>query len=360
MLGAKSTSKSGSKENNVKAGRVWGVIRWWLIVLVALAVVFFLVVVPWFFTYVLTARKYHFRDPNDGKTPQDFGMPYQAADFRAKDGVDIKGWYLPATSETAGAPLQGRSGSAAGTIIYCHGVNRTRIEMLPMALFGHSLGYDGLLFDFRHEGASGGAISTIGYQERLDVEGAVRYALDQQHASQPVILWGVSMGAAAALMAAAETSDVAAVISDSSFLSFADTVRHHWRLYVGGPAFPITNEVIAWVGWRGHFRPSNFDLRRAVERINPRPILFVAVEDDKRMPPEIARTLYGLATSPDRMLVVVPGNRHGEGFRSGHEQYEQAVKEFLAKVNSGSGTGGDSPDQTAAASAGVFSSTTRR
>jgi fermentation-respiration switch protein FrsA (DUF1100 family) len=326
-----------SKEDNVpKAGRVWGIIRWLLIVLGPLAVIFFLIVVPWFFTYMLTAHSYHFRDPNDGKTPQDFGMAYQPADFQSSDGINLKGWYLPAASKSAASEPSAGSSAPAGTIIYCHGVNRTRIEMLPMAQFAHSLGYNGLVFDFRHEGASGGAISTIGYQERLDVEGAVRYVLDQQHAAQPVVLWGVSMGAAAALMAAAETPEPAAVVSDSTFLTFDDTVQHHWKLYVGGPAFPITDEVIAWAGLRGHFRPSDFDLRTAVEHINPRPILFVAVEGDKRMPPAIARTLYDLATSSDKMLVVLPGNRHGEGFKSGQDQYEQAVKQFLRKVKAGS------------------------
>ena len=311
------------KENDVpKAGRVWKIVGWWLIVLASLAATFFLVVVPWFFTYMLTAHSYHFRDPNDGKTPQDFGMSYRPVDFQSSDGISLRGWYLPAPAGSA----------AQGTIVYCHGVNRTRIEMLPMAQFAHNLGYNGLVFDFRHQGESAGAISTIGYQERLDVEGAVRYALDGRHAASPVVVWGISMGAAAALMAAAETPDVAGVISDSTFLSFEDTVRHHWKLYVGGPAFPITNEVMAWVGRRGDFRPSDFDLRAAVERINPRPILFIAVEGDKRMPPDIARTLYGVATSPAKMLVVLPGNRHGEGFSSGRGQYQDAVKQFLTGV----------------------------
>jgi hypothetical protein len=48
------------------------------------------------------------------------------------------------------------------------------------------------------------------------------------------------------------------------------------------------------------------------------------------MPPLIAQTLYSLSTSPDKMLMVVPGKRHGEGFNSGNAQYEQAVKDFLA------------------------------
>ena len=306
-----------------KARRIWKVTGWMLVLLAALVVVFFLVVVPWFFTTIVTTNRFHFPDPNDGKTPASFGMPYQEIAFRSSDDIDLKGWYIPAATS---------SGATEGTIIYCHGQNRTRIEMLPMAQFAHSLGYNGLTLDLRHQGASGGRMSTLGYWERLDVEAAIRYALGEEHATRPIVVWGVSLGAAAALMAAAETPNVAAVISDSTFLTFEDTVRHHWKLFIGGPSFPITDEVIAWVGWRGHFRPSDFDLRQAVERINPRPLLFVAVQGDRRMPPSIAQTLDALATSPAKMLLVVPGTRHGEGFNSGRAQYEQAVREFLGKV----------------------------
>ena len=308
-----------------KARRIWNTIRWFWVILVALVLTFFLAVVPLFVATIFTTNRFHFPDPNDGKTPQDFRMPYRSVTFQSSDGIDLTGWYMPA----AGAALA----AAAGTIIYAHGQNRTRIELLPMAQFAHGLGYNGLVFDLRHAGASGGSVSSGGYWERLDLEAAVRYALDQEHAARPVVLWGVSLGAAASLMAAAEDPDVAAVISDSTFLSFDDTAHHHWKLFFRGwPQFPMVNQTIAFVEWRAHFRASDFDLRTAVTRINPRPVLFVGVEGDPRMPPLIAQTLYGLSTSPNRMLLIVPGNRHGEGFHSGTAQYEQAVKEFLGRV----------------------------
>jgi fermentation-respiration switch protein FrsA (DUF1100 family) len=166
----------------------------------------------------------------------------------------------------------------------------------------------------------------------LDVIGAVRYALDQQQAARPVILWGVSMGAAAALLAAAESPDVAALISDSSFLSLRNTVEHHWRLFFHLPAFPIADELVYWIAWRGGFRISDFNLVNAVTRIGNRPILFVALQDDRRMPPSIARTLYSHAVSPKKALIVLPGQRHGEGFNLDTEQYEAAVKQFLSSL----------------------------
>lgn len=292
-----------------------------VLILLTLAALFFLVVVPLFFTYLITSARFHFHDPNDGKTPQSYGLDYHAIEFHSSDGILLKGWYVPAGP------------NARGTIIYCHGHNRTRVEMLPMEVFGHRLGYNGLLFDFRHSGQSGGKIGTLGYLERLDVIAAVHYALNQEQATRPIVLWGISMGASAALMAASETPDVAAVISDSSFLSFRHVIVHHAHLFFHLPAFPIVDEAIYFSAWRGGFWPSDFDLRKAVRRINPRPILFIAVQGDRRIPPAIARELYSYSTSPKKALLIVPGHRHGEGFTSGHDLYEQAVKKFLSSIS---------------------------
>ena len=292
-----------------------------LLVLLSLVAIFFLIVVPLFFTYLITSARFRFPDRNNGKTPQSFGLAYQPIEFHSSDGVLLKGWYVPAGP------------TAHGTIIYCHGRNRSRVEMLPMEVYGHSLGYNGLLFDFRDSGESGGKIGSLGYLERLDAIAAVDYALKQEHAARPIVLWGVSMGAAASLMAASDSPDVAAVISDSSFLSFRHVIVHHAHLFFHIPSFPIVDEAIYLSAWRAGFWPSEFDLTKAVDRINPRPILFIAVEGDKRITPEVARELYSHSNSPKKAILVVPGHRHGEGFTSEHELYEQAVKKFLASIS---------------------------
>lgn len=290
-------------------------------VLIALVAAFFLLFVPWFFTRLVTTHKYHFHDPNDGKTPASFGMEaYTSVAFPSTDGIPLKGWFVPSSPKPR------------GTIVFCHGMNRTRIEMLPMAAYAHSLGFDSLLFDFRHEGESGGKVTTIGYQERLDVEGAVRYALDDLKAPRPVIVWGISMGAASALLATADSQDIAAAISDSAWTTFHELIAHHAKLFLRLPSFPIPDEIEYGIALRGHFWPSQFNLIKAVQRIGARPILFVAVKNDRRMPPAYAEALYAASTSPEKALVVVPGKRHGEGFNSGREPYEAALSKFLDQV----------------------------
>jgi pimeloyl-ACP methyl ester carboxylesterase len=299
------------------------IIRRWVLILGVLLSCFLFGFVPWFFTHILTRGRFHYPDPNDGKSPVSYGLNALWVEFSSPDGIPLKGWYVPAASEER------------GTIILCHGLNRTRIEMLPEAAFAHELGYDVLLFDFRHHGQSGGNLTTLGYQERLDVLGAVRYARGELKSARPVVAWGISMGAAAALMAAADSAEIDAVISDSTFLSFEDTAIHHLKLFLHLPGFPIAYEVIHWAAWRGNFRPADLDLEKAVDRINPRPVLFVGVEGDRRMPPAIARTLYVRASSPAKQLLILPGSRHGEGFNQARAQYEKSVREFLTRVPAG-------------------------
>ncbi len=303
--------------------RILKIIRNVVLIIIVLVAGFFFGFVPWFFAGLVTTRQYHYPDPNDGKTPKSYSLDFKWIEFPASDGVRLKGWYVPA------------EGTARGTIIYVHGLNRTRIEMMPMAVFGHSLGYNGLLFDLRHQGMSGGAITTLGYQERLDVLGAVRYAIENEQAAPPVIVWGVSMGAAAGLLAAADSPDISAVISDSSFDSMLSTMRHHLRLFLHLPGFPIADEVAYLTARRGHFHIADFDCVKAVERVGDRPILFVAVKGDRRMPPSVAQVLYDHARSPLKKMIVLPGQRHGEGFNQAREPYEQAVKDFLSNLPSG-------------------------
>jgi alpha-beta hydrolase superfamily lysophospholipase len=51
-----------------------------------------------------------------------------------------------------------------------------------------------------------------------------------------------------------------------------------------------------------------------VDRISPRPILFVTVEDDRLVPPEESEQLYALAGEPKK-LVVLGGYGHYEVYQ---------------------------------------------
>jgi pimeloyl-ACP methyl ester carboxylesterase len=188
------------------------------------------------------------------------------------------------------------------------------------------------LYDARNHGDSGAARVTLGYDERLDAEAAVRYLREDLHSSDKIVLFGISMGAMTALLAAAETPEVAAVISDSSYLNFKDTSDHHIRLFFHVPAFPLANEVRGLMEWRGKFDGRKLDALDAVRRLGDRPAMFIAAANDKRMPPDIAQTLYNAAADHQRNLLVIDGpgsDVHGHAYQADPQRYISWIDMFV-------------------------------
>ncbi len=283
---------------------------------------------PWWLAGLATTRRFVYNDKeNAGLTPASFKLPYEEVTFQSSDGVPLKGWWVPAPN-------------AHGTVVLVHGLNRSRIEMVRKLPFLNHLGWNALLFDLRHHGDSGGNVSTFGFYEKQDVHAAT--ALAHARSQGPVVLWGVSLGAAAVTLAAAEDPGVAALVCDSSYRSLRDTVAHHLSLFRGFrwwlrivPNWPVADEVVFWMGRRGHFDPDAVDIRAAAAHLAGRPCLFVCNSGDRRMPSEIAFELKA-AAGPQAHVLVVPGTSHGGAYRDGTAAYESAVSEVLGAASSAS------------------------
>jgi pimeloyl-ACP methyl ester carboxylesterase len=296
------------------------------LVLVAALVVFVFGWAPYWLAGLATIRRFTYNDKeNAGLTPKSFDLPFEEVTFNAPDGVPLKGWWVPAPE-------------AHGTVVLVHGLNRSRIEMVKKVPFLHKQGWNALLFDLRHHGASGGDASSFGFFEKQDVHAATAFA--RTRAQGPVVLWGVSLGAASATLAAAEDPGVAALVCDSSYRSLRDTVAHHLSLFRGFrwwlrivPNYPVADEVVYWIGRRAHFDPDSVDVRGAAAHLAPRPCLFVCNSGDRRMPSEIAFELKA-AAGPQAHVLVVPGTSHGGAYRDGTAAYETAVTQLLGAAAS--------------------------
>jgi len=289
-----------------------------IITLVIIIVVLIYGVLPFWLSGVVTSARTRPADRQLTTTPASLGAEYKDIEFQTSDGVTISGWLLPSRDKRA-------------TIIYSHGLFRSRRELLDRAVELWRLGYGALLYDSRNHGESGQATVSLGYFERLDAEAAARY-LAELAPSDRIIMFGISMGAATALLAAAETPAVRAVISDSSFLSFEDTTTHHVKLFLRLPAFPLAHELRFMIEKRAGFDGSKLDALAAVREIGNRPAMFIAARHDPRMPAEIAQKLFEASTATKRDLLIVDGpgaNIHGHAYQADPRMYVERVAAFL-------------------------------
>jgi pimeloyl-ACP methyl ester carboxylesterase len=293
-------------------------------------VLFAVVGVPYLLAVLITRAGTRPMDLDSTESPADHGVEFEEVSFPARDGVRIDGWFLGGGSQDA--------------VIVCgHGLFRSRREVLDRAVFFRKLGYDTLVLDFRRHGTSGGERVTLGYQERLDFEGALGF-VHERRPGAPVVLYGVSMGAAAALLAARESPDVAAVVADSSFLNIEHTVVHHVKLIFGLPRFPIASELLWFLELRGGFDRRDFDLEAAVAAMGNRPVMIVAGGKDQRMPLPLQRRLFEVSSSPKSRFVSFEEAGHGNAFRLATEEYQRALTEFLGSLEPAGG--GESSTQT--------------
>ncbi|HTG17190.1 MAG TPA: alpha/beta hydrolase [Blastocatellia bacterium] len=315
-------SSEVNRETEPKKPRRWlRILKRVIIILLILVAVLVFGVFPYWFSSVITQAGTRPRDRQLTETPANFGAQFKDVEFETSDNVKISGWLLPSRDKHA-------------TIVYSHGLFRSRRELMERAIDLWKLGYGALLYDARSHGESGKARVSMGYWERLDAEAAVKF-LREEVPDDRIVLFGISMGAAAALLAAAETPEVAAVISDSSFLSFDDTVDHHVRMFLHLPTFPMANEFKFFIERKAGFDASKLDALDAVKRIGDRPILFIAAAHDRRMPPEIAQTLYNACASSKRDLLVVDGpgsDVHGHAYQANPQFYIARVAQFLDRA----------------------------
>lgn len=313
------TSPIAQEKPKPKPRRWWRVIKRVAITLIIIAVVLVFGVFPYWMASVVTTARTRSMDRQLTDTPASYGAQYRDVEFQTGDGVRLSGWLLPSRGKGV-------------TIIYSHGLFRSRRELLQRAVDMWGLGYGALLYDARNHGESGPATVSLGYFEKQDVVAAIQYLRESEKSADSIVLYGISLGAVTALRAAAETPEVKAVVSDSAFLSFEDTTNHHVSLFLRLPAFPLANVTRYFIERRAGFDGAQLSAVEAVKNLGSRPAMFIAGQSDKRMPPDIARRLYEASQSPKRDLLIVDAdqsNVHGHAYQAAPALYVSRVDQFL-------------------------------
>lgn len=172
--------------------------------------------------------------PVNFRTPEQAGLTARHDGILFGPGPNLDLWFVPATN-------------ARGTVALFHGYADCKASQLDAAIALHEMGFAVCLADFRGHGDSAGNETSFGYHEAEDVARVVEH-LEQLKLQRPLVLFGVSMGGAAALRAVSELgvrADGLVVVSVYDRMIEAVRCRFH---SMGYPSFPAAECLTFWGG----------------------------------------------------------------------------------------------------------------
>jgi fermentation-respiration switch protein FrsA (DUF1100 family) len=117
----------------------------------------------------------------------------------------------------------------------------------------------------------------------------------------PVVVYGASMGGAAALLAAAEDTRVRAVVADSAYARLSHAVKDWWRNAVGKKCPCCCTRRYLSAGFIRANRRTKVAPEEVIGHIAPRPVLLIHGTHDQLIPPYHAERLYRAAREPKQL-----------------------------------------------------------
>ena len=169
---------------------------------------------------------------------------------------------------------------------------------------------------------------TFGIKERKDCLSWVNYVCETFGSDTPIFLSGVSMGAAAVLMASSLDlpQNVLGIIADSPYSSPAAIIEKVCRDR-GYPTSVMLPVIRLGARCFGHFDLDEATVIDAVRRTRI-PILLIHGEDDRFVPCRMSQEIWSACGGP-RTLKTFPGAGHGLSYMVDTKRYERLVRQFV-------------------------------
>jgi pimeloyl-ACP methyl ester carboxylesterase len=241
------------------------------------------------------------------------GLGVEQVRFRSADGTVLFGAYLAGDS--------GRPG-----VVLCHGYWRDHFEPLDIGVVLNRDGYHVLLFDFRGCGQSDGNHTTVGYRETEDVSAAIDHLRDRV-GDAPLGVLGISMGAAAAIMAAPRAG-LKAMVADSPFAHLEgvmsrkvrDFTPHPWLIPLSWISIML-GETLSGGNYRA-VRPVD-----SVRSLESTPMMVIYGERDEFISSDQIDELVQAAPGPKELWILDCG--HAMARIEAEEEYRARVHRFF-------------------------------
>lgn len=254
----------------------------------------------------------------------DLGLPEPESVKMDGEGVTLRGWLF-----------RNRSGKQCA-VIASHGHRSTRYGALAFARMFYQRGCHTLVFDARYHGASSGEFGTYGYYERRDLVKVVDYLAAAVGLERSQIgLFGMSMGGAISLQAAALAPDVAFVVADSPYSNFVRIVRTRGNALYGSVIDVLLPGAIWFAEWRSDSDFDAISARRDAPRLTMPVYLFHSAVDEYT-PPEHSQIIFDAIPHERKVLHFGQwGSEHATSHKEHPDEYRALLYAFLDRYAPG-------------------------
>ena len=222
----------------------------------------------------------------------------------------------------------------APTLLLFHGYRSMALrDSAGGFLLGKKLGFNVLAVDQRAHGRSEGNTITFGVKERYDCLAWTEFINGLHDSKQPILLSGLSMGAATVLMASELDlpENVVGILADCPYSSPSGIIRKvaQDRHVPVKAAYPFIRMAAKFLG---HFDLEACSAKDAVTKTSI-PILLIHGEDDRFVPWDMSKEIQANCASPCQLLSV-PSAGHGLCHTTDPAGYEKALIRFLWQIPS--------------------------
>lgn len=265
------------------------------------------------------------------------GEPVENAEevrFRTSDGLSLCGCYV-----RTWAPRR------RGVILFGLEFTSNRWSCVPYCETLLANGFDVFTFEPRNQGDSEAQpgyepLQWVTNYEVEDMRAALAYLKKRPDADpRGVGFFGISKGAGAGLIAAAEDDFVRCCVTDGLFATHTTMVPYmrKWasiytdRTWIRRllPDWFFGLIARAAVRQTRRERGCRFPhLEHAIDRLARRPLLMIHGGNDNYIKPEMARALFGLARQPKEFWLV-EGAKHNQALHVAGDEYRQRVLAFF-------------------------------
>ncbi len=214
-------------------------------------------------------------------------------------------------------------------IIICHRYGESPEMMEKYAKHFYDLGFNIVLPYLRGHGESPYKNISMGWGDSSDIVAWVKN-INENDKNAKIVLFGVSMGANAVTIAAAEDlpENVRLVISDSCYTSLEDLTKEYVKNETPFSALLTTEFMSAFAKNKIGVSLKDADIIKKVGEIEL-PIMFINGENDTVVPPLVSKRLYENCDAEGVEEVIISEGTHGRNLEADEESYWAHIDGFI-------------------------------